>query len=175
MNPHQIVTTHLVEEVPAENGYFKPDGVYNKICVVERHGKTGEIGVAPLKGFGVKGGAVATSVAHDSHNLIVAGDNDEDILAAIKGVEENQGGYVIASGGKVVDVLPLPICGLMSENPVMRSRKSGGHVGGSKETWHFRGHRSIYHAFLYGTYGNTGDPCDRARRVSVWREIVRQL
>ena len=115
MNPHQIVTTHLVEEVPAENGYFKPDGVYNKICVVERHGKTGEIGVAPLKGFGVKGGAVATSVAHDSHNLIVTGDNDEDILAAIKGVEENQGGYVIASGGKVVDVLPLPICGLMSE------------------------------------------------------------
>ena len=86
MNPHQIVTTHLVEEVPAENGYFKSDGVYNKICVVERHGKTGEIGVAPLKGFGVKGGAVATSVAHDSHNLIVAGDNDEDILAAIKGV-----------------------------------------------------------------------------------------
>ena len=115
MNPHQIVTTHLVEEVPTENGYFKSDGVYNKICVVERHGKTGEIGVAPLKGFGVKGGAVATSVAHDSHNLIVAGDNDEDILAAIKGVEENQGGYVIASGGKVVDVLPLPICGLMSE------------------------------------------------------------
>ena len=58
---------------------------------------------------------MATSVAHDSHNLIVAGDNDDDILAAIKGVEENQGGYVIASGGKVVDVLPLPICGLMSE------------------------------------------------------------
>lgn len=69
----QIVTTHLVEEVPTENGYFVPNEVYNKICVVERHGKTGEIGVAPLKGFGVKGGAVATSVAHDSHNMIVAG------------------------------------------------------------------------------------------------------
>lgn len=77
MNAHQIVTTHLVEEVPTENGYFVPNEVYNKICVVERHGKTGEIGVAPLKGFGVKGGAVATSVAHDSHNMIVAGDNDE--------------------------------------------------------------------------------------------------
>lgn len=72
MNAHQIVTTHLVEEVPTENGYFVPNEVYNKICVVERHGKTGEIGVAPLKGFGVKGGAVATSVAHDSHNMIVA-------------------------------------------------------------------------------------------------------
>ena len=115
MEPHQIMTTHLVEEVPTENGYFKPNAVYNKICVVERHGKTGEIGVAPLKGFGVKGGAVATSVAHDSHNLIVAGDNDEDILLAINAVKENQGGYVIVSGGKVIDVLPLPIAGLMSD------------------------------------------------------------
>lgn len=115
MEPHQIVTSHLVEEVPAENGYFKPNAIYNKLCVVERHGKTGEIGVAPLKGFGVKGGAVATSVAHDSHNLIVAGDNDEDILLAIETVKENQGGYAIVSGGKVIDVLPLPIAGLMSD------------------------------------------------------------
>lgn len=117
MNAHQIVTTHLVEEVPTERGYFVPNEVYNKICVVERHGKTGEIGVAPLKGFGVKGGAVATSVAHDSHNLIVAGDNDEDILLAISTVQEHQGGYAIVAGGKVVDVLPLPIAGLMSDKP----------------------------------------------------------
>ena len=82
---------------------------------MERHGKTGEIGVAPLKGFGVKGGAVATSVAHDSHNMIVAGDNDDDILLAIRTVEEQQGGYAIVSGGKVIDVLPLPIAGLMSD------------------------------------------------------------
>lgn len=117
MNPHQIVTTHLVEEVPTEQGYFVPDAVYNKICVVERHGKTKEVGVAPLKGFGVKNGAVATSVAHDSHNLIVAGDNDEDILLAVKAVQESQGGYAIVSGGKVIDVLPLTIAGLMSEKP----------------------------------------------------------
>ena len=115
MNPHQIVTTNLVEEVPTEQGYFVPDAVYNKICVVERHGKTEEVGVAPLKGFGVKNGAVATSVAHDSHNLIVAGDNDDDILLAVKAVQESQGGYAIVSGGKVIDVLPLTIAGLMSE------------------------------------------------------------
>ncbi|MGN0141010.1 MAG: adenine deaminase [Roseburia sp.] len=115
MNPHQIVTTHLVEQVPVEQGFFVPNVTYNKICVVERHGKTGEIGVAPLKGFGVKNGAVATSVAHDSHNLIVAGDNDADILLAIETVQKYQGGYAIVSGGRVVDVLPLPICGLMSE------------------------------------------------------------
>lgn len=117
MNPHQIVTTRLVEKVPTADGCFMPNEVYNKICVVERHGKTGEIGVAPLKGFGIKNGAVATSVAHDSHNLIVAGDNDEDILLAIQTVQENQGGYAIVSGGKVVDVLALPIAGLMSDKP----------------------------------------------------------
>lgn len=115
MIPHQIVTKHLIEEVPVAGGYFMPNEVYNKICVVERHGKTGEIGVAPLKGFGIRGGAVATSVAHDSHNLIVTGDNDEDILLAIQAVEENQGGYAIVSGGQVVSVLPLPIAGLMSD------------------------------------------------------------
>ena len=115
MIPQQIVTKHLIEEVPTAGGYFVPNEIYNKICVVERHGKTGEIGVAPLKGFGIKGGAVATSVAHDSHNLIVAGDNDEDILLAIQAVEEAQGGYVIVSGGKIVDMLPLPIAGLMSD------------------------------------------------------------
>lgn len=117
MNPHQIVTTHLQEEVPTEHGYFCPNEIYNKICVLERHGKTGEIGIAPLKGFGIKGGAVATSVAHDSHNLIAAGDNDTDILLAIQAVRENQGGYAIAAGGKAVDVLPLPIAGLMSSRP----------------------------------------------------------
>lgn len=115
MNPHELVTTHLIEEVPVEQGYFKPNAVYNKLCVVERHGKTGEIGVAPLKGFGVKGGAIATSVAHDSHNLIVAGDNDADILLAIEAVQEHRGGYAIVAGGKVVGVLPLPISGLMSD------------------------------------------------------------
>ena len=114
MNPHQIVTTHLVEEVPTENGYFKSDGVYNKICVVERHGKTGEIGVAPLKGFGVKGGAVATSVAHDSHNLIVAGDNDADMMLAGNTVRKNKGGLAFVADGQVVAELALPGAGLMS-------------------------------------------------------------
>lgn len=115
MNPHQIITTHRRENVQTKDGYFVPDEKYNKICVVERHGKTKEVGVAPLKGFGVKNGAVATSVAHDSHNLIVAGDNDDDILLAIQAVQENQGGYAIVSEGKVLEVLALPIAGLMSD------------------------------------------------------------
>lgn len=152
--------------MPTEQGYFVPDAVYNKICVVERHGKTKEVGVAPLKGFGVKNGAVATSVAHDSHNLIVAGDNDEDILLAVKAVQESQGGYAIVSGGKVIDVLPLTIAGLMSEKPADRGHGAGGiHVGGDKKAGHLRGDRPVYHAFLYGADCDTGNPCDRARHL----------
>lgn len=115
MNAHQIVTTHLIEDVPVKSGVFCPNEVYNKICVLERHGKTGEIGVAPLKGFGIRNGAVATSVAHDSHNLIAAGDNDDDILLAVSAVSEHQGGYAIVSEGVLLEVLPLPVAGLMSE------------------------------------------------------------
>ncbi len=115
MNPHQLVTTHLREQVPGENGVFRPDGVWNKLCVAERHGHGCAVGAAPLKGFGIRGGALATTVAHDSHNLIAAGDNDEDILLAMRTLEEVQGGYVLVSGGQVVGTLPLPVCGLMSE------------------------------------------------------------
>ena len=114
MVTEQLITNHLVEEIPGENGVFTPNKEYNKLCVVERHGKTGHVGVAPLKGFSISNGALATSVSHDSHNIIVAGDNDADIIAAVEKLRETQGGYVIASGGKVVDVLPLSVGGLMS-------------------------------------------------------------
>lgn len=115
MNRFRLETTHLVETVPRENGYFVPNKIYNKICVVERHGKTGEVGIAPLKGFGIKNGAIATSIAHDSHNIIAAGDNDEDIALAIRTVQEMQGGYVLVSKGIVLDTLTLQISGLMSQ------------------------------------------------------------
>lgn len=109
----QLVTNHLSEEIPGSE-FFVPNEIYNKLCVIERHGKNGNIGVAPLKGFGIKGGAIATSVSHDSHNIIAAGDNDEDLIAAVNKLLETQGGYAIASGGKIIDVLPLPVAGLMS-------------------------------------------------------------
>lgn len=113
--PHQILTNHLFEELPQENGYFKPNEEYSKICVIERHRGTGNVAVAPLKGFKMKNGAIATTVAHDSHNIIVAGDNDEDILLAINHLNEIQGGYVITSNGKVVGELELQIGGLISQ------------------------------------------------------------
>lgn len=117
MVPYQIVTKHAVEPVPAENGLFRPDKTYSKLCVVERHGHSGNIAVCPLKGYGITGGAIATSVAHDSHNIIAAGDNDEDIALAVNHLQKTGGGYALAAGGRILGALALPVGGLMSEAP----------------------------------------------------------
>jgi adenine deaminase len=117
MLPGEILTQHLKETVAADGGRFVPDGTYNKLCVVERHGVNGNIAVAPLKGYGIRGGAVATSVAHDSHNVIAAGDNDSDLVLAVNELKKIGGGYVLAGGGKVLGELPLQLAGLMSTEP----------------------------------------------------------
>lgn len=128
MIKRELLTEHLLEEVPGENGFFVPDEVYNKLCVVERHGKNGNVAAAPIKGFGIKNGALATSVSHDSHNVIAAGDNDEDIVAAVNYLKKIQGGYVIASGGKVAAALPLKVCGLLSKEPKETIEKTAGEM-----------------------------------------------
>ncbi|MEG0691587.1 MAG: adenine deaminase [Oscillospiraceae bacterium] len=115
--PHQILTNHLFEGLPSENGHFKPNEIYSKLCVIERHGKTNNIAVAPLKGFSIKNGAIATTVAHDSHNIIVAGDNDADIIIAVNRLIELQGGYVLVSNGEIAGELPLQVAGLISMLP----------------------------------------------------------
>lgn len=114
MVPYQLVTNHLMEAVPAENGLFVPGGDYTKLAVVERHGKNGNLAVAPLKGYGIKGGAIATTVAHDSHNIIAAGDNDRDLALAINRLSEIDGGYVLVQNGVIAGEVPLVVAGLMS-------------------------------------------------------------
>lgn len=86
-----------------------------KLAVIERHHNTGHIGLGFLKGYGLKNGAVASSISHDSHNLIVAGTNDADMALAANCIRENQGGIAIASEGRIVKNLALPIAGLMCE------------------------------------------------------------
>lgn len=125
MVPNQLLTLHKVEKVPGTEKVFSPNSEYGKLIVVERHGKSGKLGVCPIKGYGIVNGAVATSVSHDSHNIIATGDNDEDIVCAVNKLREIQGGYVIASEGKVVDFLPLPLAGLISmENAKTVQRKT---------------------------------------------------
>ncbi len=112
--PGQIGTSCLLEEVGQEGDCFQADRVYQKIAVVERHHASGRVGVGIVKGFSVHG-AIATTVAHDSHNLIVIGDNDRDMLCAIRELCRCEGGYTLVQDGRVVDTLPLPICGLISD------------------------------------------------------------
>jgi adenine deaminase len=89
-----------------------------KIAVVERHHRSGNIGLGLLKGFGLKEGAIASSVAHDSHNIIIVGLEERDMYLAVKEIERLQGGIVIVKSGKVLGSLALPIAGLISDRPL---------------------------------------------------------
>ncbi len=118
MPPGQILTRLTFEHLPQKDGFFVPENGYVKLAVLERHHATGAIGLGVLKNFGITGGAIASTVAHDSHNLIVAGDSDSDMLLAVRTIEESGGGYAVVSGGRVLAQIPLPIAGLMTDAPV---------------------------------------------------------
>ena len=90
------------------------DGSIRKIAVIERHHKTGNCAAAYIKGYGLRHGAVASTVAHDSHNIVVVGDNDSDMYTAVIRLKSIGGGYVIVGDGKIIGELPLRLGGLMS-------------------------------------------------------------
>ena len=116
--PNSLITKHIIEEVTInEQGLFQASILKDqlKLAVVERHHRTKHIGLGILKGLGIKTGAIATTIAHDSHNLIIAGTNDEDMLVAAKAIQGIQGGLVVVHNEKVIAALELPIAGLMSE------------------------------------------------------------
>jgi adenine deaminase len=116
---NSLLTERLSLPLPYKDGVRSPDreqGVH-KLCVLERHGKNGNVGRGFVKGFGALRGALAGSVGHDSHNLIVVGDDDADMALAVNRLIELQGGYVAAQGARVLAELPLPIAGLMSDRP----------------------------------------------------------
>ncbi|WP_095532631.1 adenine deaminase [Domibacillus epiphyticus] len=117
--PGKLITNKLIEDVKINEGFFEADVVRDqlKIAVCERHHATGSVGVGIVKGLKLKSGAIASTVAHDSHNLVVAGTNDEDMLVAIEAIEQMQGGLVIADKGQVLASVPLRVGGIMSEKP----------------------------------------------------------
>jgi len=118
--PGQIITRKRVEKVKVVDGAIVPDIDRDilKLVVVERHKATGNIGLGLVMGFGLKKGALASSIAHDSHNIIAVGTSDEDIFMAIKEIERLQGGLVVAAKGKVLASLALPLAGLLSDEPL---------------------------------------------------------
>lgn len=115
--PHQLVTKSSVCEAKFENGFLESnvDEDVLKIIVMERHRATGNIGKGFVKGFNLKSGAIASTVAHDSHNMIIIGTNDKDMYTAAVELVKMQGGKVVVKDGKVVAKLPLPIAGLISD------------------------------------------------------------
>jgi adenine deaminase len=118
--PGQIVTRKANVEVQVRDGAVVTDAARDilKLAVVERHKATGNIGVGLVKGFGLKRGALASSIAHDSHNIVAVGVEDEDIFAAVKEVERLQGGLVVVAQRQAIAALPLPIAGLLSDEPL---------------------------------------------------------
>jgi len=122
--PDQLITHQRIEQVPVKNkqAVGDPSKDLLKIAVVERHKGTGNIGKGFVKGFGLKRGAVASSVAHDSHNIIIVGTTDDDMQAALEAVVQMGGGLAVASDTKILASLALPIAGLMSLEPVQLVR-----------------------------------------------------
>ncbi len=118
--PNQIVTKERIALPAVFDGEIVPDTKRDilKLVVVERHHATGKVGVGFVRGFNLKEGAIASTVAHDAHNVVVAGTNDADICAAIERLERLQGGQVAVRDGRVIAELPLPIAGLVSDKPL---------------------------------------------------------
>lgn len=114
---NQAVTNHLVEEIPQDNGRALSDVERDilKITVIERHLGTGNVGRGFIHGFGLKSGALATSVANDHHNIVVVGVDDQSMYAAARAVGEMGGGFATANKDQVMARVPFPVAGLMSD------------------------------------------------------------
>jgi len=119
IEPGQITTKHLQEEAPIRDGEIVADPSRDllKLVVIERHHASGRIGLGLVKGFGLQRGALASSVAHDAHNLVIAGVSDDDILRAARALEEMGGGFAVVVDGEVRASVPLPLGGLVSPLP----------------------------------------------------------
>jgi adenine deaminase len=120
LRPDQLVTDHRVLAVKRSGTSAVADPVADvlKMAVIQRHSGNGNFGVGFIQGVGLKRGAIAGTVAHDHHNLVTIGADDTSMLAAAHAVSEMHGGLAIAVGEKIVESLPLPIAGLMSDQPI---------------------------------------------------------
>ena len=115
--PGRIITERLAMRLPASDGEARPDLAQDavKVTVIERHGRNGGIATGFVHGFGMKRGAIASSVGHDSHNLCVVGVDEASMAAAANRLIETGGGFAVADGGAVTAALALPVAGLMSD------------------------------------------------------------
>lgn len=125
ITPGQIITEEIIEVPKVDNGFVVSDTKRDilKIAVIERHHASQKVSRGLIKGVGLKKGAIGSSVAHDSHNIIIVGTNDEDILNVGAAIAKMGGGLAISVNEKVIDSLPLPIAGLMSDRPLLEVKE----------------------------------------------------
>jgi adenine deaminase len=116
----QLVTQHLIEPISRDNGHAAADPERDilKMAVIERYKDTGNVGLGFIHGMGLQAGALAASVAHDHHNIVVIGADDKSMLTAARAVGEMGGGFVVSNEDRVIAALPLPIGGIMSDRPI---------------------------------------------------------
>jgi adenine deaminase len=133
MVPGELATEHRVVEAPVVDGEVRADPALDlaKVASIERHGGPGTIGVGFVQGLGLRRGAVASTVAHDNHNLLVAGMDDDDMRFAVDRLRETGGGMVAVAGGEVLGEVRLPIAGLMSDRPVAAVAEEVRALGGA--------------------------------------------
>lgn len=139
MIPHQIITNRLIEEVKVDDGLVIPDVDRDiaKISIIERHNASEPSAVGFVHGTGIKEGAMVSSIAHDSHNIVAIATNDSDLITAAVQIVRMQGGIAVVKDGEVLESLPLPIAGLMSDQSVeivsekIQSLKDAAHTLGS--------------------------------------------
>jgi adenine deaminase len=133
MVPGELATEHRVVEAPVVDGEVRADPALDlaKVASIERHGGPGTIGVGFVQGLGLRRGAVASTVAHDNHNVLVAGMDDDDMRFAVDRLRETGGGMVAVAGGEVLGEVRLPIAGLMSDRPVAAVAEEVRALGGA--------------------------------------------
>ncbi|MDK2802202.1 MAG: adenine deaminase [Oscillospiraceae bacterium] len=112
---NQLTTKKELSKVILKNNIFIPDNIHQKVIVIERHNKTGNIGIGIIKNFGLEKGAIASSVSHDSHNIIIVGTNDDDIIMALKEIKLMGGGYAVSHNKKIICKQQLELSGLMTD------------------------------------------------------------
>ncbi len=128
--PGQLTTREEFDRALIQNDLVVADPARDilKMAVIERHHATGNVGLGFVRGFKLKSGAIGSSVGHDSHNILVVGTNDDDMLSAARAIASMQGGFVAVDKGQVLGRVPLPIGGLMSDQPIERVRAELDHL-----------------------------------------------
>ena len=155
--PDQLITEHLVEDLTIKDGEVVSDPGRDvaKIAVIERHLATGNFGLGLVRGIGLQRGAIASTVAHDSHNIVVVGMDDDSMMTAAHAVADMRGGMAAVEGDRIVARLPLPIAGLMSDQPIETVRDQMEDLVPCRTPARFPAARSVHSHLLSGPSRNT--------------------